>query len=61
MRKDLKDRPGGSNKSEGTGLSANMQNRNIKRNEEITKKYTAAPDKIAGNVHEKHHNRNTSK
>jgi hypothetical protein len=61
MRKDLKGQPGGSNKSEGTGLSADMENEDLKKDEEMTEKYIAKPDKIADNVHERHHNRNTSK
>lgn len=61
MRKDLKGHPSGVNKSEGTGLSTDMQNQDLKRDEKITDKYIAKPDKIAGNVHVRHHNRNTDK
>jgi hypothetical protein len=61
MRKDLKARPSGSNKSEGTGLSTDMQNQDLKKDEEMTEKYIKSEDKLADNVHEEHPNRNTSK
>lgn len=61
MRKDLKGQPSGSNKSEGTGLSTDMQNQDLKKDEEMTEKYIAKPDKVADDVHVRHHNRNTSK
>lgn len=61
MGKENKGRPGGSNKSEGTGLSTDMQNQDLKENKEMTDKYIASEDELADNVHEMNPNRNTDK
>ena len=61
QNKEHKGRPGGSNKSEGTGLSSTMQNQDVKKDEKITREYMKATDEVADNVHKMHPNRNTDK
>ncbi|HZI68877.1 MAG: hypothetical protein ACTHNG_00355 [Ginsengibacter sp.] len=62
QNKEHKGRPGGTNKSEGTGLSSTMQNQDVKEDQKITEKYMKGTDEVADNVvHKKHPNRNTDK
>ena len=61
MGKENKGQPGASNKSEGTGLSTDMQNQDLKRNKKITDKYMEGEDELADNVKKENPNRNTDK
>lgn len=61
MGKENKGQPSATNKSEGTGLTADIQNQDQQKDQEMTDKYLAGEDKIADNVHEMHKNRNTDK
>ena len=61
QNKEHKGRPGGTNKSEGTGLSSTMQNQDVKEDEKITKEYMKGTDEVADNIHKMHPNRNTDK
>ena len=60
MGKDHRGQPSGTNKSEGTGLSADMQNQDLNKNKEITDKYLSGEDELNENK-EKNPNRNTDK
>jgi len=61
MGKEHKGQPSGTNKSEGTGLSADIENQDLQKDKEMTEKYIAGEDEIADNVHVMHPNRNTDK
>ena len=61
MGKDHRGQPSGTNKSEGTGLSTDMQNQDLNKNKEITDKYLSGEDELNENVKEKNPNRNTDK
>ena len=61
MGKDHKGQPAGTNKSEGTGLTSDMQNEDEQNDKKMTDKYLANGDKLADNVQERHPNRNTDK
>lgn len=61
MVKENKGQPSATNKSEGTGLSADLQNQDLEKDKKMTEKYLAGEDKIADNVHERNPNRNTGK
>jgi len=61
MGKDHRGQPSGTNKSEGTGLSTDLQNQDLDKNEEMTDKYLSGEDELNENVREKNPNRNTDK
>lgn len=58
MGKDHLGYPSGVNKSEGTG---NTASREEEKNKKATEKYTEGEDTLAGNIRERHPNRNTDK
>ena len=61
MGKENKGQPSARNKSEGTGLSTDMQNQDLEKDQEMTEKYIAGEDEIADNTREMNPNRNTDK
>ena len=61
MGKENKGQPSATNKSEGTGLSADMQNQDLKKNKEMTDKYLKAEDELSDGVRKANPNRNTDK
>jgi hypothetical protein len=61
MGKDHRDRPSGSNKSEGLGLKPVIPTENLQGSDEMEKKYTKDENELADNVKEKHPNRNRNK
>jgi hypothetical protein len=56
-----KGKPSGSGRESKLGLRGNIDAEELKRDEEMTEKYTAGEDKLAPNVHMRHPNRNTAK
>ena len=62
MGKDHRGHPSGVNKNDGgTGVPEGKYVEDLKRDEELTKKYTDGEDGITNNVHRTHPNRNTDK
>lgn len=61
MGKDHRGQPSGTNKSEGTGLNADMQHQDLDKNKEMTDKYLSGEDELDESVREKNPNRNTDK
>ena len=56
-----KGKPSGLNKSEGTGIPSDFKPRDLKKDKEITQKYTDDDKKLADQVPSKHRNRNVDK
>jgi len=56
-----KGKPSGSGRESKLGLREGMNPAALKRDEEITEKYTSGEDELAPNVHMRHINRNTEK
>ena len=61
MGKENKGQPSATNKSEGTGLSADMQNQDLEKDKEMTDKYIKDEDEISDNVRQEDPNRNVDK
>lgn len=61
MGKEHKGQPSATNKSEGTGLTADMKNVDLEKIKKITDEYMDGPDEIADNVKKEHPNRNVDK
>lgn len=61
MGKENKGQPSASNKSEGTGLSADMENQDLEENKEITEKYMDGEDELDDSVRKENPNRNVDK
>ena len=61
MGKENKGQPGGTNKSEGTGLVPELKDQDLKKTNELTNKYIDGVDELADNVREIDPNRNTDK
>lgn len=59
---DDKGHPSGVNKPKtGTGIPTNISTEKMKRDDELTEKYTDDENDIADNVHTRHPNRNEDK
>ncbi|HEY8915341.1 MAG TPA: hypothetical protein VIM87_02855 [Chitinophaga sp.] len=56
-----KGKPSGSGKEGNLGLRRTIDEEGLKRDEEMTEKYTSGEDTLAPNVHMRHPNRNTAK
>lgn len=61
MGKENKGQPSATNKSEGTGMTNDINNQDLERNKEMTDKYLSGEDEPGENVREMHPNRNTDK
>jgi len=61
MGKENKGQPSGTNKSEGTGLTADIQNQDLEKDKEMTEKYIKAEDELADGVRKADPNRNVDK
>ncbi|KAA2239253.1 hypothetical protein F0L74_23895 [Chitinophaga agrisoli] len=57
----LKGKPSGSGREARLGLRPTIDEEGLKRDEEMTARYTSGEDELAPNVHMRHPNRNTAK
>jgi hypothetical protein len=56
-----KGKPSAINKSEGTGVPSDFDNKDMRKDKAVTKEYTDDDKKIADHVRAKHPNRNVDK
>ena len=62
MEKNHRSHPSGVNKSDGgTGVPADKYADDLKRDEELTNKYTDDKNEISDSIHQNNPNRNTDK
>ena len=61
MGKENKGQPSATNKSEGAGLSADMQGQDLEKDKEMTDKYIKDEDEISDSVRKEDPNRNVDK
>jgi hypothetical protein len=61
MAQDQKGKPSGINKSEGTGIPQKLEDKNLKRDKELTENFTDKDTEISDNVRHNNPNRNVDK
>lgn len=61
MTDSKKGMPSGLNKSEGTGIPQKMEDKDLKRDKELTQDYTDKDTEISDNVQHNNPNRNVDK
>ncbi len=61
MAANKKGMPSGLNKSEGTGVPQNMEDKDLEKDKELTRKYTDDDQQVSDNVQRNNPNRNVDK